>query len=296
MVNAPGKKQFTRAQIVRKVKTYRFFYSLFTGIQNLRKNRAGKEMFLDTDSGKVRVLAYNLDNPLRLPLLVDIHGGGFVLGHAEMDDTCMMNLTQKANIKILSVDYSLAPERPFPKAINECYDVIKYAKEHALEFRINPENIAVGGHSAGGNFSAAICLLDAKRRILNLKCAILDYPPLDISTDPYLKPTPKNAIPPDMACLFNAAYCTKEEAQNPLVSPVFATIEQLKSFPPTLVITASQDSLCKEAEDFKDKLTEAGVKVAHKRFEAPHGFTLGNSPEAVEAWQLMIDFLNSYLK
>jgi acetyl esterase/lipase len=62
---------------------------------------------------------------------------------------------------------------------------------------------------------------------------------------------------------------------NPLVSPVFAATEQLKFLPPPLIITASQDSLRKEAEDFRDKLEMAGVKVTHKRFEAPNGFTLG---------------------
>ncbi len=295
MAKIPKEKEFTKAQLLRKVKTYRFLFSIIFGIQNARIKRMGKEMFLNTDRGKVRVLAYNLDNPNKLPLFVDIHGSGFVMAHAEMDDPYMMNIAKKANVKILSVDYSLSPEEVFPKALNECYDVIKYAKEHASEFGIDSENIAVGGHSAGGNLAAAICLLEAERKTIGLKCAILDYPPLDIATDPYLKPKPKKAIPPSMARLFNAAYCTKQEAKNPLVSPAFATIEQLRFFPPTLIITASQDSLCKEAEDFRDKLEEAGVKVAHKRFEAQHGFTLGNSPAAKEAWQLMIDYLNNYL-
>ncbi len=295
MGKVPKEKEFTKAQLVKRVKTYRFMLSIIFGIQHFRRKRVGKEMFLDTDRGKVRVLAYNLDNPSKLPLFVDIHGSGFVMADAEMDDPFMRNIAEKANVKILSVDYSLAPEEPFPKALNECYDVVKYAKEHASEFGIDPENIAVGGHSAGGNLAAAICLMEEEKKILGLKCVILDYPPLDIATDPYLKPTPKKSIPPSMARFFNACYCTKEEAKNPLVSPIFATTEQLKSFPPTLIITASQDSLCKEGEDFRDKLEAAGVKVDHKRFEAVHGFTLSNSPAAKEAWQMMIDYLSKYL-
>jgi acetyl esterase len=295
MGKIPKEKKFSKEQLLRKVKTYRFLLSIVFGVKNIQRKRVGKEIFLNTDRGKVRVLAYNLDNPNRLPLFVDIHGSGFTMGHAEMDDPYMKNVAEKANVKVLSVDYSLSPDEVFPKALHECYDVVKYAKEHASEFGIDPENIAVGGHSAGGNLTAAMCLMDAEKKNLGIKCVILDYPPLDIATDPYLKPQPKKALPPSMCRMFNAAYCSKEEAKNPLVSPIFATVEQLKFFPPTLIISASQDSLCKEVEDFRDKLEMAGVKVTHKRFEAPHGFTLGNSSEAKEAWQIMIEHLKNYL-
>lgn len=86
---------------------------------------------------------------------------------------------------------------------------------------------------------------------LDIKCLILDYPPLDIYTDVYLKPRPKGSLPPKMCRIFDACYCSnKEEGKNPLISTVFATIDQVKSFPPTLILTASMDSLCKEAEDY----------------------------------------------
>ena len=176
--------------------------------------------------------------------------------------------------------------------------MVKYAKEHAAELGIDPQSIALGGHSAGGNLSAAVCLLDAERKQLGLKALILDYPPLDIHTDPYLKPQPKEALPPKMCRLFDAAYTgSREAARNPLISPCYATVDQVRSFPPTLVITAGRDSLAAEAEAFKDKLIEAGVPVTFKRFEdARHGFTHEGGPEADEAWQLMIDHLNRYLE
>ena len=155
----------------------------------------------------------------------------------------------------------------------------------------------MGGHSAGGNLSAGICLLDAERGELGLKALILDYPPLDLHTDPYLKPRPKKAIPPRIARIFDACYTgSREAAKNPLISPRYASADQIRSFPPTLVITAGQDSLAPEAEAFKDRLIEAGVPVTFKRFEgAPHGFTLSGDPGAEEAWQMMIDHLIRYL-
>ncbi|MCL2808796.1 MAG: alpha/beta hydrolase [Treponema sp.] len=292
MFGKPKEKTFTEEECLKKATRIRKMMEMTS-----RKNRtpAGKELFLNTDEGKVRVLTYNLENESTLPLFVNIHGGGFILGSAEMDDPYMMNVALNANVKIINIDYSLAPQAPFPKGLNECYAVIKYAKNNAREFGIDPRKIAVGGHSAGGNFSAAICIKNAQSRELNIKGLILDYPPLDVFTDPFAKPNGKGLFA-KMGRLFNACYCDKEESKNPLVSPVYASKEQLKDFPPTLIITAGKDLLCSEAEIFRDNLKEAGVEVTHKRFESSkHGFTLSQKPDAKEAWQMMIDFLKKYL-
>ncbi len=299
MGRIPEEKSYTGEQLKKKVKFLKWMTTFSTKAGRKRKNVAGRELFLNTGAGRVRVLAYNLEKPEKLPLFVNMHGGGFILGHPEMDDPYMMNIADNAKVKIISIDYSTSPEAVFPQAINECYAVVKYAKEHPEEFGIDPERIAVGGHSAGGNFSAAICLKDAEQKKLGTKCVILDYPPLDIYTDPYLKPQPKGSglLPPKVCRIFNACYCNdKEERKNPLISPVYATTDQLKTFPPTLILTAGRDSLCNEAEVFRDKLKTAGVKVTHKRFEdSVHGFTLSDKPDAVEGWQMMIDFLKANL-
>jgi acetyl esterase len=263
-----------------------------------RGEPAGRELFLDTEAGTVRALAYNLDDPRVLPLFVNIHGGGFTIGRPEMDDRYMPAIAREAGVKILNVDYSLAPEAPFPAALEECFALVKYAKDHAAEMAIDPDRIALGGHSAGGNLTAAVCLLDGQRRELGLACAILDYPPLDIHTDPYLKPRPKKALSPRMSRIYDVAYAgTRQAAKNPLISPCYASVDEVECFPPTLVITAGQDSLAGEAEAFKDRLIEAGVPVTFKRFEgARHGFTHFDDPEAEQAWRMMIDHLSRYLQ
>ncbi|MGM9928861.1 MAG: alpha/beta hydrolase [Lachnospiraceae bacterium] len=258
------------------------------------KSGDGTEMFLETEKGIVRVLTYNMDDKQALPLFINIHGSGFVFGNAEMDDPFMLRLAKNAGVKIISIDYSLAPEHPFPTAIEECYAVALYAKQHPEEFGIDANKIAVGGHSAGGNFSAAIQLMDAERQMLGLKCLILDYPPLDVYTDGSDKP--KGTLPVKLSRMFDACYCVDVGARkNPLISPIFATTEELATFPPTLIITASKDSLCKEAELFRDRLSEAGVKVSHKRYEAHHGFNLRAGANSDDSWQLMADFLIMYL-
>ncbi len=287
----------TAGQVRRKVRVFRALTALDPRMPGVWRRPAGAERHLPTQAGPVRVLTYGLDRPETLPLFINLHGGGFVMLHPEMDDRYMPALASTAGVKIISVDYSLAPEAPFPQALEECYAVATYAREHAADLGIDPDRIAMGGHSAGGNLSAACCLLDRERRALGLAALILDYPPMDLATDPSLKPTPKDAIPPHMSRTFDAAYCgTREAARNPLVSPVYATVDQVRHFPPTLVITASEDSLAPEAEAFKDKLVEAGVDVAFRRFEGvPHGFTHLKVPEAAEAWASMAGFLRRTL-
>jgi acetyl esterase len=115
-------------------------------------------------------------------------------------------------------------------------------------------------------------------------------------TDAYLKPAPKGRLPPKMCWLFDACYnADKEERKNPLLSPVYAPVETLRSFPPTLIITAGFDSLCAEGERFKDSLVQAGVEVSHRRFPAKHGFTHTKDSAAGEAWNMMTAHLKRYL-
>lgn len=266
----------------------------------------GKELVLATDKGNIRTLTYGFENTEKTPLLVDIHGGGFVMGSPEMDDPFMMQFVGKCGVKVISIDYTLSPDVMFPVALEECHAVIRYLKAHADELHIDGNRIVIMGHSAGGNFCAAIGLMDNEAQQLGLKGIILDYPPTDIATDPFDKPMPKGCLPPKVCRMFNAAYCAPEEAKNPLVSPTFATADMVNHFPPTLVITAGQDSLAGETQYFKDTLVSAGVDVTFKHFEGViHGFTI--TPEAkakkqpkeyeasLAAWQMMIDFINKYI-
>lgn len=300
MKESSKEERLLNTKLQRRIIRFKAFISFVVSIGNKisrkHKHIEGQEIYLDTEDGKVRVLAYNLEVEERLPLFVNLHGGGFCLGSAEMDDPFMMIIARGANVKIINVDYCLAPESPFPKAVNECYAVIKYAKEHPDEFGIDADRIALGGQSAGGNFSAAVCLMDNDRKSLDIECLVLDYPPLDVYTDASQKPHPKGSIPMFMSRMFDACYCyDKEERKNPLVSPVYASADQIRSFPATLVITARRDSLCGEAESFRDKLMEAGVDVTHKRFDAGHGFNLRRGDDADESWQVIIEHLKRYL-
>lgn len=228
-----------------------------------------------------------------LPVFVNFHGGGFVMGNPKMDDPWCSVIADRAECIVINVDYVLAPEYKFPIPVYQSYEVVKWIAEHATELNIDAARIAVGGHSAGGNLAAAICLLNKERGDeLNIVYQVLDYAPLDLDTDPAQKPQFPEAIPNDISRIFNACYLEHpEDARNPLASPVFAP--SLTGLPSALVITAERDSLAAETVGYAKQLEAAGVQVTAKQYAgAAHGFTHnGELAVAEDAWYLMSDKL-----
>ncbi len=228
-----------------------------------------------------------------LPVFVNFHGGGFVMGNPKMDDPWCSVIADRAECVVVNVDYLLAPEYPFPVPVYQSYEVVKWIAEHATELNIDATRIAVGGHSAGGNLAAAICLLNKERgNELNIVYQVIDYAPLDLDTDPAQKPQFPEAIPNDISRIFNACYLEHpEDGRNPLASPVFAP--SLTGLPSALVITAERDSLAAETVGYAKQLEEAGVTVTAKQYAgAAHGFTHnGDLAVAEDAWHLMSDKL-----
>lgn len=261
----------------------------------------GKLVTWQTTKGPVQQLLYGFDTSEVRPLIIDIHGSGFTLGSAAMDDAFMQQFVDECHCKVASIDYALAPEEMFPTALEQCYATVLYAQQHAAELGIDPERIALMGHSAGGNFCIGVGILNARRKQLSIKGFVLDYPPCDVATDAFDKPLPKGCIPPQMARIFDAAYRKPEDSKNPLISPVFAEASELAGFPRTLVITCEKDSLAGEAQTFAAHLKDAGVDVQTRHFEGvPHAFTHKLADPALhdsaqEAWDLMKGFMNEVL-
>lgn len=278
----------TREQHVKTAKRIKFI------IRFLKKRaKIGKERFIDTPShGKIRVLEYGFDDKTVRPLFVDMHGSGFVLTSADSDEAMCVYFQEQTKAKVITIDYPKAPEKPYPIAVEAVYEVIQHYTANADKYGIDTANIGVGGHSAGGNLATVTCIRAKERGDLKLKYQILDYPPLDLHTDPFLKPTPKKAINPKMATMFNACYIDAEKAKEPYASPVFATQEQLVSLPPTLLIVAGLDSLHNEAVKYGEMLKAVGVDVELHDFpNATHGFTLNKSDDSTKAHKIMADYI-----
>ena len=130
--------------------------------------------------GEVFVRIYQPeDRPDTLPALLWIHGGGYVLGSVERDDLLATHLAKVAQCVVVSVEYRLAPEHPFPAPVEDCYAALKWLATHTDELGVEPARIAIGGASAGGGLAAGLALLTRDRGEVELAFQLLIYPMID---------------------------------------------------------------------------------------------------------------------
>ena len=130
--------------------------------------------------GEVFVRIYQPEErPDTLPALLWIHGGGYVLGSVERDDLLATHLAKVAQCVVVSVEYRLAPEHPFPAPVEDCYAALKWLATHTDELGVEPSRIAIGGASAGGGLAAGLALLTRDRGEVELAFQLLIYPMID---------------------------------------------------------------------------------------------------------------------
>ncbi|WP_342387524.1 alpha/beta hydrolase [Salinicoccus bachuensis] len=254
--------------------------------------KSKKDLLVETSIGPTAIsLYYPLEaEQKKHPLYINIHGGAFIMNDKEMDDPYCRYLANQTGCVVLNIDYVKAPEYPFPKAIEQSYDVFQWMKGKADELDIDTEKLMVGGQSSGGNIAAAFCLhlenIMEKQPLLQvLSCPMLDF------VTPYAeKPEPNKwrAQFPQAAHFLNICYVPeKEMARNPLASPVYADIND--QLAPALILIAEHDAFRPEAEVYAEKLKTAGVSIQDVLFTGcGHAFThLGPKEKAQEAWQLI---------
>ena len=234
-----------------------------------------------------------------LPVYINFHGGGFVLGYPAQDDLLCRYLAHEVQCLVVNVDYVLAPEYPFPAAVEQSYEVVRWVQAHARTWgQIATERLAIGGHSAGAGISAAIALLNKERQELSLALQLLDYPPTNLAQKGRRKHVldRKQVLTPKLTAFFKHLYipCPDDYA-NPLASPLLAP--DVRDLAPALIITADHDLLRDEGVAYAEKLRQAGVQVQHQNFlGVDHAFThFGPEEQARAAWDLMRDALRKAL-
>lgn len=254
-----------------------------------------KEIIVKTPAGNVRTLCFGFGNKEKEPVFFDLHGGGFVMHSADVDIDICRYFHKNCSCKVVSIDYAKAPEHPYPQAVNEVYEVIKYFTAHAQEYGMDTNRMCIGGHSAGGNLTAVTCLKSLKEKEFSFCGQILDYPPLDLSINPFEKPCPEGAIPPKIAAAFDACYLPDGSYEEcPYVSPVYSKREDMVGLPDALIIAAGHDSLHDEAVHYYQLLCQAEVPAQLLEYpDAAHAFTMKDSPDAKDALQKMAQFLNA---
>jgi acetyl esterase len=215
-----------------------------------------------------------------LPVVVYFHGGGWVLGGFDTHERLVREISCKANVVVVFVNYILSPEAKYPTAIEQAYTATKWLAENGQIINVDSSRLAIAGDSVGGNMAAVVALLAKERGGPAIKFQLLFYPVTDASfdTESYLKYRENYWLTREAMKWFWNSYVTNQtDLKDPKVSPLQASIEQLKGLPPALVINGEHDVLRDEGEAYALKLLQADVPVTAVRYHGTiHDFVMLN--------------------
>jgi acetyl esterase len=209
------------------------------------------------------------------PVLVFLHGGGWVRGSLDAYDGLCRRLTNGAGRVVVSVGYRRAPEHPFPAGLEDCYAATEWAVENAADIEGEPDRVAVGGDSAGGNLTAAVALAARDREGPDITHQLLIYPAVNPPSVRWFDSYDENGecylLTMDSIEWYLDQYGEPADVGNAYAFPLRA--RDLSGLPPATVLTAGFDPLRDEGVAYAERLSDAGVDVEHRHYDAQiHGF------------------------
>ena len=218
---------------------------------------------------EITLRVYTPEGEPPFPLLLFIHGGGWVICNLDTHDSLCRQLANLAGCVVVSVDYHLAPEHKFPEPLEDCYCALQWVWENCSGIGGSRDCIAVGGDSAGGNISASIAHLARDRKLPALHYQLLLYPALNLSgfeTESHREFQEGYGLSRDDSIWFCMQYLRSEaDCLNPLASPLLA--KSFHDLPPAHIVTAGYDILRDDGTFYFEKLRKAGVPVTLKCYE-----------------------------
>lgn len=249
-----------------------------------------------------------------LPVLFYIHGGGFFGGSIEnVEQICRM-FADGADLMVVSIGYRLTPQHPFPAGLLDCYNTVEYFATNANKELVDSENFFISGDSAGGNLSITVSLLDhVYLQTKYLRKIVAYYPVVELLSEGegkhwdvskvfvkdkkerelvhrYIKGFGKQDTP------VNDWYAGKIDKKNPLISPFFATDEQLKQLPELKIIMGEFDPLKLQVDYFVERLETLAIPCEYRVYNGMvHAFMdkMGDYPQAEQGVEEAVDFLLS---
>jgi acetyl esterase len=246
-------------------------------IKNNHPRPAGmsvSDQLLDLPGREIPLRWYRpeLDQPH--PCVIYLHGGGWVLGDLDTQDTIAWGIARGARALVVSVDYRRAPEDPYPAALDDCYAVLENVAKYADSFGIDTSRIAVCGDSAGGNLAAAVCLAARDRGGPSICAQALLYPVVDVDTtrESYEENADSPLLSRGEMEFFLQAYLG-ERRGDPDAYAMPLRAEDFSNLPPAFVHTAEFDPLRDEGHLYYRRLREAGNEGEYRFAEfMPHSF------------------------
>ena len=235
-------------------------------------------------AGDLPIRIYRPATEGTLPALVWYHGGGFVIGDLDSHDAVCRSLANRAGCVVIAVDYRLAPEHPFPAAPDDAIAAFDALRSRAGALGIDPDRMATGGDSAGGNLAAVV----ANARRGDVAFQLLIYPVTDMNrtSQSYRDNAEGYLLSAEMMTWFEGHYTGGAHLDDPRVSPLFE--EDLSGVAPAFLLTAEFDPLRDEGEAYGKRLVDAGVPVEMRRYDGMvHGFFQMNA--MVDAADVALD-------
>ena len=244
-------------------------YELFSGLNGPRPELASVvDDKVDGPAGPIPVRIYTPAGDAPQPIVVFFHGGGWTLGSISSHDTVCRQLADGAGAVVVSVDYRLAPEHPYPAARDDAYAATVWAAENADRLGADPSRLAVAGDSAGGNLAAVVALLSRDRGGPSIAFQLLVYPAVDFTmSHPSITENGEGYILTKATMeWFRANYLGPDgDVTDPYASPLLAP--DLSGLPPALVLTGEFDPLRDEGEAYAVRLAASGVEAKASRYD-----------------------------
>jgi acetyl esterase len=264
-----------------------------------------KWMVVPAEAGNVRVrIVKPVGSTGTLPVVLYVHGGGWVIGNAGTHDRLVRELAVGAGAAVVFVEYDRSPEARYPVALEQAYATAQWIVKSGAEEGLDPSRLAVAGDSVGGNMSAALTILAKQRGDVHFVHQSLYYPVTDAGqdTDSYREFADGPYLTAKAMAWFWDAYTTDPAQRAEITaSPLRASLADLEGLPPAFVIVDENDVLRDEGEAYARKLIAAGVPTSSVRYNGTlHDFMMLNPVRATEATSAAmaqaIDILKTALK
>jgi acetyl esterase len=251
-----------------------------------------EEQVISTQDGDLKVYIYRRSRAEKQPAVLWVHGGGYILGNAQ--DERARVIADTCDCTVVSVDYRLAPEHPFPAGPNDCYAALTWMNEQAIELGIDPARIVIGGASAGAGMAAGVVLMNRDKANFPLKLQLLLYPMLDnlhatesgkLENHPVWK----------QATSFNAweMYLNGTPGVDANPYAAAARAKDLSRLPPAYICVGATDLFCDEDIAYARRLDDAGVNVELSVFPGVYHAAESFVPNAKVSKRLNASFMSA---
>ena len=226
---------------------------------------------------------YHCPQGTQRPLIVYLHGGGWVIGDLDTHHHFCLALSAASDCSVIALDYRLAPEHPFPAPQDDCLTATEWLAAHALDLTPCNGQLLIAGDSAGANLATCLCLELGQSSRQKIVGEMLIYPATDhysAGSASYVEKAKGQLLTSNLMIWFWDTYLEKRTGAEPEVQRAFPQrSNDLASLPPTLLITAENDPLRDEGRTYAEQLKQAGVPVSYHHFaNAEHGFACSAGP------------------